>query len=137
MTPTLFGRWQTRTLLFLTIGVLITLPFSIFYGFTPPLILLLVLMCGYVWDVVYIALQSLRWDRDWPPVFQLAAGIWEGSFTFVLSFFLAKIFAVFAVPLPIFIVQYGMIWLAIFFISQSVMRIIFPNWRYHGGQWLY
>jgi len=27
MTPTLFGRWQTRLLLFSTIGVLVTLPF--------------------------------------------------------------------------------------------------------------
>lgn len=137
MTPTLFGRWQTRTLLFLTIGVLITLPFMIFYRLTPALILLLVLVCGYVWDVVYIALQGFRWDRDWPPVFQLAAGIWEGAFIFVLSFILAKIFAVFAVPLPIFILQYGLIWIAIWTASQSVMRIVFPNWRYRGGQWLY
>jgi hypothetical protein len=27
MTPTLFGRWQTRLFLFATVGVLITLPF--------------------------------------------------------------------------------------------------------------
>ena len=137
MTPTLFGRWQTRTLLLLTFGLLITLPFVIFFRLTPLLILLLVLLFGYVWDVVYIALQSFRWDRDWPPAFQLFAGIWEGIFTFVLSFFLAKVFAVFAVPLPIFILQYGLIWIAIFLASQCLMRIVFPNWRYRGGQWLY
>ncbi len=60
MTPTLFGRWQTRTLLLLTFGVLITLPFMLFYGFTPALILLFVIVLGYGWDIVYMAIQGGR-----------------------------------------------------------------------------
>jgi hypothetical protein len=137
MTPTLFGRWQTRTLLLFTFGVLITLPFMLFYGFTPALLLLLVIGFGYFWDIVYIVLQSWRWDRDWPPAFQFLAGVWEGIFTFLLSFFLAKAFRVFAVPLPLFIIQYGVIWFVTFLASQSLLRIVFPNWRYRGGQWLF
>lgn len=137
MTPTLFGRWQTRTLLLLTFGVLFTLPFMLFYGLTPALILLLVLFLGYGWDIVYMVIQSGRWDRDWPPAYQLFAGVWEGVFVFVLSFFLGKVFRVFAVPLPVFILQYGVIWLVTFLASQSLLRIIFPNWRYRGGQWLF
>ncbi len=137
MTPTLFGRWQTRTLLLLTFGVLFTLPFMLFYGLTPALILLLVLFLGYGWDIVYMAIQAGRWDRDWPPAYQLFAGIWEGLFTFLLSVLLARAFPIFAVPLPIFIIQYGVIWVVTFLASQSLLRIVFPNWRYRGGQWLF
>jgi hypothetical protein len=137
MTPTLFGRWQTRTLLLLTFGVLFTLPFMLFYGLTPALLLLLILVLGYGWDIVYMVIQGGRWDRDWPPAYQLFAGVWEGVFVFVLSFFLGRVFPIFAVPLPIFILQYGVIWLVTFLASQSLLRIIFPNWRYRGGQWLF
>ena len=137
MTPTLFGRWQTRTLLLLTFGVLFTLPFMLFFGFTPALILLLVLLLGYGWDLLYMVIQSGRWDRDWPPAYQFLAGIWEGVFTFLLTLLLAKAFPIFAVPLPIFILQYGLIWFVTFLASQSLLRIVFPNWRYRGGQWLF
>jgi len=41
------------------------------------------------------------------------------------------------VPLPVFIIQYGVIWFVTFLASQSLLRIIFPNWRYRGGQWLF
>ena len=125
MTPTLFGRWQTRTLLLLTFGVLITLPFMLFYGFTPALILLLVIVLGYGWDIVYMAIQGGRWDRDWPPAYQFLAGVWEGVIVFLLSFLLARAFRVFAVPLPVFIIQYGVIWFVTFLASQSLLRIIF------------
>ena len=89
MTPTLFGRWQTRLLLFATIGVLVTLPFflglitsqsgSIFFW-----ILGYVAIFGIGWDALYISLQQLRWDRDWPGAFQLIAGIWEALFVLFL-----------------------------------------------------
>lgn len=137
MTPTLFGRWQTRTLLLLTFGVFFTLPFVLFFGLTPLLILGMVLFFGYGWDILYMVIQSGRWDRDWPPAYQFLAGVWEGIFVFIVSFLLGKIFAVFAVPLPVFIIHYGIVWTVTFLMSQSLMRIVFPNWRYRGGQWLF
>ena len=136
MTPTLFGRWQTRTLLLLTFGVFFTFPFILFFGLTPILILGMVVFFGYFWDIVFSFIQSRRWDRDWPPVYQLYAGIWEGLFVFFVSFLLGKAIHVFAVPFPVFLIHYGLVWTVTFLMSQSLMRIIFPNWRYRGGQWL-
>ena len=137
MTPTLFGRWQTRTLLLLTIGLVLTLPFIYLYGLTPLLILGMVLFFGYFWDILYQVLQSWRWDRDWPPAFQFLAGIWEAIFVFAASSVLGRFVEVFAVPFLVFLIHYGIVWWATFLASQSLMRIIFPNWRYRGGQWLF
>ncbi len=137
MTPTLIGRWQTRTLLLLTFGVFFTLPFMLFNGFTPALILLLVLVLGYGWDIAYMVIQGGRWDRDWPPAYQFLSSVWEGLVVFLVSALLAKAFRVFAVPLPVFILHYGIVWFVTFLASQSLLRIVFPNWRYRGGQWLF
>ncbi|HEV3309492.1 MAG TPA: hypothetical protein VG815_03120, partial [Chloroflexota bacterium] len=72
MTPTLLGRWETRTALLGTFGVVISLiflaadqgkPFFAILGY--------VWLWGLAWDVVYILLQKLRWDRDWPTCFQI------------------------------------------------------------------
>ncbi|CAA9573114.1 MAG: hypothetical protein AVDCRST_MAG88-2540, partial [uncultured Thermomicrobiales bacterium] len=70
MTPTLLGRWQTRFLLLSTIGFVLTLPF-LFFGLTPLINLVLVIAVGFLWDVLWQFLTRLRWDRDWPPAYQL------------------------------------------------------------------
>jgi heme/copper-type cytochrome/quinol oxidase subunit 4 len=141
MTPTLFGRWQTRILLFATVGVLTTLPFYLgIVGsgssrlYFP--ILLYIALFGLVWDIVYNYLQKFRWDRDWPAIFQVLAGIWEAIFAACVI----KIFGLPGVPrdLPLtaFALHYSFVWLGIFIASQSVMRLLFPRWRFKGGQWL-
>ena len=144
MTPTLFGRWQTRLLLLATVGVLVSLPFplgligsgaNIVYFF----ILAYVAIFGLGWDVVYNYLQKSRWDRDWPAAYQFFAGIWEMIFVFCG----VKIFGFLPIPIPkeelsigAFLLHYSVVWLAVFMSSQSLMRIIFPRWRFRGGQWL-
>lgn len=142
MTPTLFGRWQTRILLFATVGVLATLPFfmgligsqsgAIFFR-----ILAYVGIFGMGWDILYIYIQHFRWDRDWPGAFQLLAGIWEAVFVL----FLIKIVGLPGIPpqdleLRAFGLHYSFVWLAIYLASQTLMRILFPYWRFRGGQWL-
>jgi hypothetical protein len=141
MTPTLFGRWQTRLLLLATVGVLITLPFSlgiIGSGASSEFFWILgyVALFGLLWDVLYNYLQKFRWDRDWPGAFQLLAGIWE-------SIFIAAVVKLFGLPnvpqeLPIngFIFHYSLVWLGFYIASQTLMRILFPRWRFKGGQWL-
>lgn len=145
MTPTLFGRWQTRLLLLATVGVLVSLPF--FLGWINPnatgpiyfWILGYVAAFGLVWDIVYDVLQKYRWDRDWPAAYQLFAGIWE----FIFVFCGVKIFGFLPIPIPkeelpevIFLIHYSVVWLSVFIASQSLMRILFPRWRFRGGQWL-
>lgn len=144
MTPTLFGRWQTRLLLLATVGVLVSLPFamgliasnanSVYFW-----ILGYVAIFGLGWDVLYNYLQQYRWDRDWPAAYQLLAGIWELVFVFCAI----KLFGFLPIPLPkeelplaVFLLHYSVVWLAVFVSSQSLMRIIFPRWRFRGGEWL-
>jgi hypothetical protein len=81
MVPTLKGRWSTRILLFLWIGVPITFLFSLFvagpgssrlpliglhYDILPFQILSLLLIVGLILDPVYFYIQQFRWERDWP-----------------------------------------------------------------------
>ncbi len=137
MTPTLFGRWQTRIFLLATIGSLITLFFyfvkdkdSLFFC-----ILFYVALFGIAWDVLYIYIQKFRWDRDWPGAFQLLAGIWEALFILVLI----KVIGLPGVSAEKFdffwfICHYSVVWLGVYLASQSLMRVIFPRWRFRGGQ---
>ncbi|MBE9227286.1 hypothetical protein IQ264_17815 [Phormidium sp. LEGE 05292] len=142
MTPTLFGRWQTRLLLLATVGVLVTLPFAL--GITSPAsssvyfwVLGYIAIFGIFWDILYNYWQKFRWDRDWPGIFQLLAGIWE-------AIFLIIIIKLLQLPLPgiknldlnLFIRHYSLVWLGIYLASQTVMRVLFPRWRFRGGQWL-
>ncbi|MBD2184738.1 hypothetical protein H6S82_08675 [Planktothrix sp. FACHB-1355] len=142
MTPTLFGRWQTRLLLFGTVGLAITLPFALGIigsgaDSTYFWVIGYITVFGLGWDIVYNYLQKFRWDRDWPGAFQLVAGIWEAIF-FIL------IVKILRLPLPgvtnidiaSFLGHYSLVWLGVYLASQSIMRILFPRWRFRGGQWL-
>jgi hypothetical protein len=141
MTPTLIGRWQTRLLLLSTVGVLISIPFALSLNDTKLYwILAYVAFFGvFFWDALYDYIQKRRWDRDWPGVYQLAAGIWEAIFLGILFSILRGI----QITLPgldnfnlgIFILHYSCVWLGIYIASQSIMRLIFPRWRFRGGQW--
>ena len=130
MTPTLYGRWQTRALLLLTVGLLLTCPFLVF-GPLPLINLGLVLVLGFVWDILYNFLQKLRWDRDWPPAYQLIGGIVEGGTVYLIDVLLP-----FERSASVFLVHYSIVWVATFAMSQGPMRLLFPRWRYRGGQWL-
>ncbi|PAX45711.1 hypothetical protein [Brunnivagina elsteri] len=140
MTPTLFGRWQTRLLLLATVGLLVTLPFVLAAPDSEKGIYFVVIgyvaIFGIIWDVFYDRIQKYRWDRDWPAVYQLFAGIWE--MLFVLCG--VKLIGLPAIPkeLPLdkFLLHYSAVWLAVFIASQSLMRILFVRSRFRGGQWL-
>jgi len=136
MTPTLPGRWQIRVFLLTTLGLIISLPVSLVVGNVVPLfVLLYVLLFGLAWDVIYQFITSYRWDRDWPTSFQVAAGIIEGALVWglILTKKLPGIPA--APPFIVFLVQYGVIWLSIFVLTQGPLRVFWLKWRYQGGQW--
>lgn len=141
MTPTLIGRWQTRLLLLGTLGVLITIPFSLINGDAIYFqVLLCITVLGCIWDIVYNLLQQLRWDRDWSALTQLAAGIWEAFFFYIpFKFLFGNILKLpwlsVEIPLEKFLLHYVCIWLVVFTASQTIMRVVFPRWRFHGGKW--
>lgn len=142
MTPTLFGRWQTRILLLETVGLTVTLFFCTGilgpgFGLAPFFYLQYILLFGIGWDALYHSLQQWRWDHDWPAVLQWFAALWEW-------FFFVLLFGILQVRLPgiedfnlgWFSLHYSLVWLSVFVISQSLMRLLFPRWRFRGGQWL-
>lgn len=141
MTPTLIGRWQTRTLLLGTLGILVTIPFSLNGESVYFQVLLAIAVLGCLWDIVYNQLQTVRWDHDWPATLQVGAGIWEAFFFYVPFRYLIsnilKIGWLIDIPFDKFLLHYACIWLAVFTASQTLMRIIFPRWRFHGGEWLH
>ncbi|HEY9891374.1 MAG TPA: hypothetical protein V6D37_06155 [Candidatus Sericytochromatia bacterium] len=139
MTPTLFGRWQTRLFLLATVGVFITLPF--YLGIVKPnfgtgyfLILGYVALFGCGWDILYNYLQKFRWDRDWPGALQLLTGIWEALFLAVCLKFVGLPRVSKELPLFGFILHYSLVWISVYLAGQTMMRILFPLWRFRGGQ---
>ncbi|NER25024.1 MAG: hypothetical protein F6J86_03930 [Symploca sp. SIO1B1] len=145
MTPTLLGRWQTRIFLLATVGALITLPFH--FGIIGPgiptdhispffPILGYVALFGIIWDVIYISMQQFRWDRDWPGAFQLLSGIWEAIFILIIVKLFGLPGAAKDLPIGWFTIHYSLVWLGVYLISQSLMRVLFPRWRFHGGRLL-
>lgn len=140
MTPTLMGRWQTRLAMLGTLGALVTLIFALLRGpegFNETFFYVLgyVALFGLAWDFVFIRLQRLRWDRDWPGVFQFISGICEGALVFALiqSAGLPGIERG-SVSFLLFLSHYGLVWLAIYAWVQGPMRAVFPRWRFTGGR---
>lgn len=138
MIPTLLGRWETRFLLFVTAGALVTAVFGlIFRDFKSPfLVLAYVLLFGFAWDALYQFLITYRWDQDWPTFFQVLAGIWEGVFVWLLLRTVHLPGLTSGPTLPQFIWHYAFVWLSIFVIGQGPLRVFLVSWRYRGGEWL-
>lgn len=142
MTPTLYGRWQTRFLLLTLLGIPLTALFAWGYGdgVTPFALLAYVLLLGFVWDVVYDILQTLRWNRDWPPLFALLASLWEGVFLWAALNWLAQRGAALpgvspSLTVARFAAHYLTVSLSVWLAAHTLLLLLFPHWRFRGGQW--
>ena len=138
MTPTYLGRIQTRILLLATVGSFVTLFYGILAAylsgnfvdfFIPFLLLFLVTLFGIFWDILYNYAQKLRWDRDWPPAFSFITAFIEMLPVMLIALLLN-------VHPILFLFHYWSIWWATFIMALGPMRVIFPRWRFRGGQWL-
>jgi len=143
MIPTLLGRWQTRIFLLATIGVLVSLPFAFGFidlsrTFNPVFfwVLLYVGIFGLGWDILYNYLQKYLWDHDWPGVLQFFGAIAEGILLILLIKFVGLPHIPQALNLYAFVVHYSVVSVFAYLASWVVMRILFPRWRFRGGQWI-
>ncbi len=140
MTFTLFGRWQIRVLLLLTVGLLLTIAIAIKLGVFiagQTLITLIYLgIFGVMWDLGYHQLQRLRWDGDWNGLLQMSGAIWEGVF-------LTTIIRLIGLPgieraefnLLGFMSFYTILTFLNFITANSLLRILSPYSRFNGGRW--
>ena len=149
MTPVLGGRLQTRwftTLVFAvpwTIAVAWLLPKPVggttaeMYELTLKMVLMLGLL-GTGWELVYHGLQQLRWDKDWPSIFGLAAVVPEGLLLWYVGHWTGILPGTTDwsdAPLrDAFLIHVLTTWLVVWLSLQGPMRILAFRWRFEGGQ---
>ena len=132
MTPTLSGRLQTRVALMALVAVPLTLLLALLPGLTLVgglLTMLIMTALCLGWELVYHALQQLRWDKDWPSLFGLLSGVPEGLGLWVVLGALGL-----RPPAGAFALQIGLVWVAMWAIQQGPLAVIAPAWRFHGAR---
>lgn len=142
MLPTLNGRLQTRIFMLVVFGGLITLVLTPILPGDPDyrttyLILAAVLVLGIVWELVYHAIQQLRWEKDWPTMFGLITAINEGALVWLLldlELVPGIDYPYDGVPFWAFFIDFSVIWLAIWVWTNGPMRVPFIRWRFFGGR---
>ena len=142
MTPTFFGRIQTRIFLIAVIGSLWTLVVTPFLPSDGSLsetyeatfaVLVVVLVLGLAWEVLYQGLQQFRWEKDWPTGFGLILGIPEGIVVWlVVSAGLAPGDP--EISGAAFIIHFATTWLVTYLFVLGPMRVPFLRWRFRGGR---
>lgn len=139
MTPTLFGRIQTRIFTCATVGGLWTLivtpflPRSPSYKVTFTALGLVALLGVVLWEPIYHFLQQFRWEKDWPAMFILLEAIPEGVLVYLL---LPPLSDTPVVPWQPFVVLFVTTWLAIFVFVHGPIRVPFLRWRFRGGRFV-
>ncbi len=88
---------------------------------------------GVGWEVVYHGFQQLRWDKDWPTIYGLILGTLEGCvvYQFISRDVPWQLNGI--EPLP-FIWQFGSVWVVIWIVVNGPLRVLFPRWRFLGGE---
>lgn len=158
MTPTLFGRIQTRLFVMFVVGgpwTLLVTPFlpvegglvlssdavslldAYLLSFTA---LLLVALVGcLVWEPLYHLLMQFRWEKDWPAFFQLLQIVPEGLATWLLLHVdglnpLSAADGGPSVPGRAFLTLFTTTWLVTWLFVNGPMKIFFLRWRFSGGR---
>ncbi|MGJ4949955.1 hypothetical protein [Bradyrhizobium sp. HKCCYLS20291] len=109
------------------------------YDVRPIQIICLLFIVGVVLDVIYIGLQKLRWERDWPFVFQFVSMIFEffvvlGAIRMNMLSFLP---ASWIRPDDYFylFLHFGLVFIMSFASLLGLVQIFMVRWRYKGGEW--
>ena len=146
MTPTLFGRIQSRIFLVATVGVPLAFLLALFLSrpegasYTDQLrvffaALLIVAVVGVIWELIYHVAQQYRWEKDWPTIFSLLVGIPE-FFTTWLLLRAGIPWDLGDIPLGTIIPMFVITWIVIWIVAQGPLQIVFPRWRYRGGRFV-
>lgn len=149
MTPTLAGRWQSRLLLFVFIGLPVTLVYAWVQAGgdltnlsrVPFLFLALLLLVGLVLDPVYYWIQTYRWERDWPFVFQWVA-MWAEFW--IVAVLIGIGLAPFLEADEVFpsedafwstVLHFTLVVIPSFLALLGGLQVFMVRWRFKGGEW--
>jgi hypothetical protein len=146
MIPTLTGRWHTRFLLFVVIGLPVTLVWSwAVAGFgarldsVPFLVIVTIFVVGLLLDPIYIQIQLFRWDRDWPFAYQFISMIFEFLIVVllirfdVLPYLRASTLATFNDTLNV-VIHFTLVFIPSFIALLGFVQIFMVRWRFKGGE---
>lgn len=145
MTPTLLGRWQSRILLYVVLGLPITLLYSLYLNrwtwppfWDPFVFLTLILAFGLVLDIVYNQLQKLRWDNDWPFAFQFVVLIGEFGLVYYLMsegwFDSLLVDGGGRIPLTTASCHFAAVFIPSFLALLGPLQIFLIRWRFKGAE---
>ena len=143
MLPTLGGRIQTRLFLLAVVGGLVTLIIGPILPISAPLhmvyrdtfvILAAVAVLGIGWECLYHFLMQWRWEKDWPTMFGLLTAIPEGVLIWVLLKQKLIPGIVGTVSWQAYVIDFALVWLAVWLVANGPMRVPFIRWRFHGGR---
>jgi hypothetical protein len=139
MLPTLNGRIQTRVFMLATLGSLITLILTPVLPGDPDyrttfIILATVLVLGIGWELIYHVIQQFRWEKDWPTLFGFITCVNEGALVWLLLELEAVPGIEGEVPFGAFLIDFLVIWMAIWVAVNGPMRVPFIRWRFFGGR---
>lgn len=144
MLPTLGGRIQTRIILLAVIGGLVTLIITPLLPVSAPLsqvykdtftILVAVAIIGIAWECLYHFIMQWRWEKDWPTLFGLITIVPEGLLIWLLlANGLLPGIPAHTVPGSAFIIDFVLVWVAVWLWANGPMRVINIRWRFHGGR---
>lgn len=150
MIPTLKGRWQTRILLYIFIGLPVTFLYAMYLtnwrwppaydlsAFTDPFVFITaILILGLILDIAYIQGQRFRWDDDWPFAFQFFFSIMEFFAVYVgmeyfgaLDFFLPDG----RIPFETAAWHFTFVFVPSFIALLAGVQIFMIRWRFRGGE---
>lgn len=145
MVPTLSGRVQTRLVLLLFVGGVVSAAIAPLLPVTASageryravyLVLAAVAVLGVGWELVYHLLMQWRWEKDWPTLFGLLTAIPEGVVIWLLN--QEGLIPGLATPLPLdgFVINFAAVWLAVWVIANGPLRVPFIRWRFRGGRFV-
>lgn len=146
MTPTIWGRLQTRVWIAVTVGVVWTT--AIAAALPRPAgvsaasayriameALGLMTLAGLGWELVYHLIQQVRWDKDWPSLFALITVINEAVPLWFLLHALQVIQGTTGLSspaLPFYASYVASTWLVIWLFMQGPIRVMHVRWRCNG-----
>jgi hypothetical protein len=140
MTPTLAGRWQTRLLLYLFVGLPVTWFYAFFVleledDFLDPFVFLTALfIVGFLLDLVYNQIQRFRWDGDWPFAFFIFFGICEFLITLgLLNAGVLDPFLVYRIDNGTALIHFCWVLLFMFLAVLAGVQVFYIRWRFRGG----
>ena len=144
MTPTLWGRIQTRWIMLWTVGLAWLIVVGPILPLAGPVVgvysagvaaLVLTSVVGTGLEFLYHGLQQLRWDKDWPTILGLVLGLFEGWIVFeLLSRNLPWMIE--GLAWQAFAWQFGTIWVVVWCVVNGPLRVAFPRWRFAGGEFI-